>query len=428
MLKGLRTEEPRFDSQVRQQYFLISSPKLSHRLWGTHAFLCNWYRSLFPRGWRRTWSLPLACIKSRETLPPLTHTPPWHGKWSQHRDFTFTLTLRRYSETTHTANYTHGLWLYQLWKGWYCLYRSKTSYYFYLKLFSLFNKINNFGSVQSCDQSSNNTFRWNAIVECKAVLWNWRFLGLNSARRGVIPTEDFRGFPQPIQANVGKASQIRARQFPFTFSLIHSSLISYHSTPYIERLKYFVKETINNFQSVIRAAYPQRQTRPAERKITKKYNENSSLLRYCAASIGEEIPGIRRGARFRFSRALSPGQYVKNACTVLRYLASRSWTFTKNTSCSHVKDVEQSPTVFSGNEREGIVDKALSVLCLKDVSDFDIPSSVALEILVKTGQCLAKFQTDTPIRIYICKPFGYIRFTALQIQTTLLMFTFSYSA
>jgi hypothetical protein len=149
----MRTEEPRFDSQVRQQYFLISSPKLSDRLWGTPAFLCNWYRRLFPRGWRRTRSLPLTSIKSRETLPPLTHTSPWHGKWSQHRDltFTFTLTLRRYSETTHTADYTHGLWQYRLWKGWYCLYRSKTSYHFYLKLFSLFNKINNFGSVQSCD-------------------------------------------------------------------------------------------------------------------------------------------------------------------------------------------------------------------------------------------------------------------------------------
>lgn len=185
------------------------------------------------------------------------------------RDFTCTFTLRRYSETTQTADYTHGLWLYRLWKGWYYLYRSKTSYYFYLKLFSLFNKINNFGFVQSCDQSSNNTFRWNVTVECTAFLWNWRFPGLNSARRRAILNEDFRGFPQPIQANVGKASQIRARQFAFTFSLIHSSLISYHSTPYMVRLKYFVKETISNFQSVITAAYPQRQTRPAERKITK---------------------------------------------------------------------------------------------------------------------------------------------------------------
>ena len=101
-----------------------------------------------------------------------------------------------------------------------------------------------------------------------------------------ILTQDFRGFPQPIQANVGKASQIRARQFAFTFSLIHSSHISYHSTPYIVRLKYFVKETTNNFQSMITAAYPQRQTRPAERKTTKKYNEDSSLLRYCAVSTG----------------------------------------------------------------------------------------------------------------------------------------------
>lgn len=56
---------------------------------------------------------------------------------------------------------------------------------------------------------------------------------------------------------------------------------------------------------------------------------------------------------------------------------------------------------------EGIADKALSVLSMKDVSDFDIPSSVALEILVKTGQCLAKFQIDTPIRIYICKAFTF---------------------
>jgi hypothetical protein len=68
---------------------------------------------------------------------------------------------------------------------------------------------------------------------------------------------------------------------------------------------------------------------------------------------------------------------------------------------SHVKDVEPSPTVFLGNEGDGIIDKALLVLCLKDVSGFDIPSSVALEILVKTGQCLAKFQTDTPTRIYL---------------------------
>ena len=134
-LKGMRTEEPRFDSQARQQYFLISSPQLTDRLWDTPGFLCNWYRRLFPRGWRRTWSLPLACIKSHETLPPLTHTPPWHGKWSQHRDFTFTFTLRCYSEITHTADYTHGLWLYRLWKGWYCLYRSKSSYIFIWNFF-----------------------------------------------------------------------------------------------------------------------------------------------------------------------------------------------------------------------------------------------------------------------------------------------------
>ena len=100
-------EEPRFSSQVRQQYILISSPQLSHRLWGTPGFLCNWYRRLFPRGWRRTWSLPLACIKSRETLPPLTHTPPWQAKWSQHRDFTFTLpsgvtAIQRTQQTTRT--------------------------------------------------------------------------------------------------------------------------------------------------------------------------------------------------------------------------------------------------------------------------------------------------------------------------------------
>lgn len=153
---------------------------------------------------------------------------------------------------------------------------------------------------------------------------------------------------------------------------------------------------------MITAAYPQIQTRPAERKITKKYDD-SSLLRHCAVSTGEELPTIRRGAGFRSSRGISPGGYVENDCTAL--LVSRTWNFKKNTSCSHVIDVEPSPTVFSGNEGEGIADKALSVLCLKDVSGIDNPSSVALEILVKTGQCLAKFHIDTPTRIYICKAF-----------------------
>lgn len=124
-------------------------------------------------------------------------------------------------------------------------------------------------------------------------------------------------------------------------------------------------------------------------------------------STGEETLAIRSGAGSQFSWAISPGGYVEYACIALRYLASRTWTFTKNTSCSHVKDVEPSPTVFSGNEGEGIADKAPAVLCLRDVSDFDIPSSVALEILVKTGQCLAKFQTDTPLRIYTCKAFTF---------------------
>ena len=91
---------------------------------------------------------------------------------------------------------------------------------------------------------------------------------------------------------------------------------------YIARLKYLVKETINNFQSVITASYPERQTGPAERKITKKYNDDSSLLRHCAVSTGEELPTIRRGAGSRSSRAISTRGYVEYDCTAL--LASRT--------------------------------------------------------------------------------------------------------
>ena len=74
------------------------------------------------------------------------------------------------------------------------------------------------------------------------------------------------------------------------------------------------------------AAYPQRQTRPAERKITKKYNDDSSLLRYCVVSTGEETPVIRSGRRAgsRSSWAISLGEYVENAYTAFRYLSPRT--------------------------------------------------------------------------------------------------------
>ena len=153
---------------------------------------------------------------------------------------------------------------------------------FLFETFFCLTRSNISGSVQSCDQSSNNTSRQNVTVDCTARLWNWRFSGLNSALRRAILTEDFRVFQQLIQANVGQASQIRARQFAFTFSPIHCSLMSCHSTPYVLRLKYFVKETINNFQSVITAAYPQKQEETSRtqhhKEVCRKWRLKSSAI------------------------------------------------------------------------------------------------------------------------------------------------------
>jgi len=158
-------------------------------------------------------------------------------------------------------------------------------------------------------------------------------------------------------------------------------------------------------------AYPQRQTRPAERKITIYIYIYIYIKWRFKSSAQSRVDwwrdtGDSKGRWFSIFTGNQPRR-VRRKCV-----------YSTPLPCITYLNLYEKYVLKPRQRCRTITDRILrewggrncwqsSLSALKDVSDFDIPSSVALEILEKTGQCLAKFQTDTPIRIYICKAFTF---------------------